>query len=61
MGFFDFLKKKELKEIVELKSQLERYRPISDIEVETVKLKKELHDFIVEKDLETKKNRTNPS
>jgi len=34
MGLFDFLKKKELAEIQELKRQLERYKSISDIEAE---------------------------
>jgi len=34
MGLFDFLKKKELAEIQELKTQLERYKSISDIEAE---------------------------
>ena len=34
MGLFDFLKKKELTEIQELKTQLERYKSISDIEAE---------------------------
>ena len=34
MGLFDFLKKKEFEEIKQLKSQLERYKPITDIEAE---------------------------
>lgn len=37
MGLFDFLKKKEFEEIKQLKSQLERYKPISDIESERQK------------------------
>jgi hypothetical protein len=45
MGLFDFLKKKELKEIAELKSQLERYKPISDIEFERKK-QQDIHDKI---------------
>ncbi len=35
MGLFDFLKKKEFEEIKHLKSQLDRYKPIADIEAET--------------------------
>ena len=35
MGLFDFLKKKEFEEIKQLKSQLDRYKPIADIEAET--------------------------
>jgi tetratricopeptide (TPR) repeat protein len=34
MGLFDFLKKKEFEEIIQLKKQLEKYKPISDIEKE---------------------------
>jgi hypothetical protein len=34
MGLFDFLKKKEFEEIEKLKSQLEKYKPIIDIEAE---------------------------
>ena len=40
MGLFDFLKKKEFEEIEKLKSQLDRYKPIEDIEVETENQKK---------------------
>ena len=40
MGLFDFLKKNELKEIQQLKSQLSLYKPILDIEAETEKQKK---------------------
>jgi hypothetical protein len=34
MGLFDFLKKKEFEEIEKLKSQIEKYKPIIDIEAE---------------------------
>lgn len=51
MGLFDFLKKKELEEIKQLKSQLERYKPISNIEEEAERLKKALEQI-----LESKKN-----
>lgn len=34
MGLFDFLKKKEFEEINQLKQQLEKYKPISDVEKE---------------------------
>ena len=40
MGLFDFLKKKELAEIDQLKEQLERYQAISDIEGEVERQKK---------------------
>lgn len=46
MGLFDFLKKKEFEEIKQLKSQLERYKPISDIEAETERQKKVLEQII---------------
>ncbi len=38
MALFDFLKKKELEEIKELKLQLERYKPITNIENELSKI-----------------------
>ena len=38
MGLFDFLKN-EFEEIKQLKSQLDRYKPIADIESETEKQK----------------------
>jgi hypothetical protein len=34
MALFDFLKKKEFQEIEQLKKELEKYKPISNIEVE---------------------------
>lgn len=46
MGLFDFLKKKEFEEINQLKSQLDRYKPIIDIELEIERQKKELDQLI---------------
>lgn len=45
MGLFDFLKKKEFEEIEKLKSQLDRYKPIADIEAETENQKKSLEQL----------------
>jgi hypothetical protein len=45
MGLFDFLKKKEFEEIDKLKSQLDRYKPIADIEAETENQKKSLEQL----------------
>ena len=45
MGLFDFLKKNEFEEIKQLKSQLDRYKPIADIEAETEKQKKSLEEL----------------
>lgn len=52
MGLFDFLKKKEFQEIEELKKQLEKYRPISEIEVEIESQKKKLQEIISTKEKE---------
>lgn len=49
MGLFDILKKKEFEEIKQLKSQLERYKPISDIEAEAERQKKVLEQTISSK------------
>lgn len=46
MALFDFLKKKEYELIDQLKLQLERYKPIIDIELETTNQKKNLEDLI---------------
>lgn len=54
MGFFDFLKKKEFEEIKTLKTQLERYKPISDIEKEIEKLSQK-----AESEIKTKKTELN--
>jgi len=54
MGLFDFLKKKEFDEIKQLKSQLERYKPITDIEEEVESLKKSLEQLISAKNIDIK-------
>ncbi|MFH1051687.1 MAG: DUF4041 domain-containing protein [bacterium] len=54
MGLFDFLKKKEFEEIQNLKSQLDHYKPIIDVEAETTKKKKELEGLISQKNSEVK-------
>ena len=54
MGLFDFLKKKELAKIQELKTQLERYRSISDIEAETANQKNSLELLVSSKLSEVK-------
>ena len=45
MGLFDFLKKKELEEIRVLIGQLEKYKPISDIDKEVNKRTKEFEEL----------------
>jgi Domain of unknown function (DUF4041)/T5orf172 domain len=52
MGLFDFLKKKELEEIQLLKMQLEKYKPITDIESTVDLKKKELENLIIQKEEE---------
>ena len=52
MGLFDFLKKKELAEISELKKQLNEFQSIVDIEAETEKRKTELDLLITQKKAE---------
>ncbi len=54
MGLFDFLKKKEFEEIKQLKSQLERYKPITDIEAEVESQKKNLDQIISSKNTDIK-------
>jgi predicted nucleic acid-binding Zn-ribbon protein len=54
MGLFDFLKKKEIDEIKQLKSQLERYKPITDIEEEVESQKKSLEQLISAKNNDIK-------
>lgn len=54
MGLFDFLKRKEFEEIKELKSQLERYKPITDIQAEVVNQKKNMEQVISSKNSEIK-------
>lgn len=55
MGLFDFLKKKEFQEIEQLKNQLEKYKPISNIEVEVENQKKVLESLISNKQTEIQK------
>ncbi len=47
MGLFDFLKKKEFEEIKNLKTQLEKYKPIVDIEKE-VEIQKDHLEKLIE-------------
>jgi len=54
MGLFDFLKKKEFEEIKQLKSQLERYKPITDIEAEVESQKMSLEQLISAKNTDIK-------
>ncbi|MGE0018235.1 MAG: DUF4041 domain-containing protein [Draconibacterium sp.] len=54
MSLFDFLKKKEFEEIKQLKSQLERYKPIVDVEAEAEIQKKNLERLIALKQSELK-------
>lgn len=54
MGLFDFLKKKEFEEINQLKSKLEKYKPINDIELEVDRQKKNLEQLISSKNSEIK-------
>ena len=54
MGLFDFLKKKEFDEIKQLKTQLERYKPITDIEEEVESQKKSLEQLISAKNIDIK-------
>lgn len=49
MGLFDFLKKKELIEISELRKKLEKYQPIIDIENEISNAKKDFDEFMSQK------------
>ncbi|WP_330442225.1 DUF4041 domain-containing protein [Flavobacterium sp. C4GT6] len=52
MGFFDFLKKKELEQIKTLQTTIERYKPLLNIEEEVIKKENEFKDQIVEKEKE---------
>jgi hypothetical protein len=54
MSLFDFLKKKELEEIARLKSQLERYKTIIEIESEAARQKLALENLIALKQAEIK-------
>lgn len=55
MGLFDFLKKKEFEEINQLKQQLEKYRPINDIEKEVERQNQKLNSDISAKMKELEK------
>jgi hypothetical protein len=59
MGLFDFLKKKEFEEISQLKSQLERYKSITDIEAESKKQREQLEKHIADKESEIKRIQDN--
>jgi hypothetical protein len=52
MGLFDFLKKKELEEIAQLKIELDRFKPIKDIEAETTKRRNEIEALISNREKE---------
>lgn len=54
MGLFDFLKKKEFDEIKQLRSQLEKYKAIIDIEAEIESQGKRLEILISDKNAEIK-------
>ena len=58
MGLFDFLKKKELEEIAQLKIELDRFKPIKDIEAERTKRRNEIEGLVSsrEKELSDLKN-----
>jgi hypothetical protein len=52
MGLFDFLKKKEFEEIAKLRIELNRYKPIKDIEAEILKKTNEINALIASKEKE---------
>lgn len=52
MGLFDFLKKKEFEQINQLQGQLEKYKSITDIEIEVARQRKVLDDLIYAKNAE---------
>jgi hypothetical protein len=52
MGLFDFLKKKEFEEIAKLRIELNRYKPIKDIEAEISKKTNEINALIASKEEE---------
>jgi hypothetical protein len=58
MGLFDFLKRKELEEIKEIKLQLEKYKPITDIETEVENQRKNLEQLISSKNTDIKNRET---
>lgn len=58
MGLFDFLKRKEFEEINQLKSKLEKYKPITDIEAEIESQKMSLDQIISSKNTHINKIET---
>lgn len=52
MGLFDFLKKKELEEIANLRIELDRFKPIKDIEAEVIKRRNEIEALVSTKENE---------
>ena len=52
MGLFDFLKKKEFEQINQLQGQLEKYKSITDIEIEVARQRKVLDELIFAKNAE---------
>jgi hypothetical protein len=52
MGFFDFLKRKEIAEISELKKLLSKYQPIVDIDKEIEKSKADFESTMTQKKVE---------
>lgn len=56
MGLFDFLKRKELDEIKLLKSRLEKYKPILNIDLETEKKTNEFNELTENQKLKAKKS-----
>ncbi|MDE5417063.1 DUF4041 domain-containing protein [Labilibaculum sp. DW002] len=52
MGLFDFLKKKEFNEIANLKEQLEKYKPLIDIDKELSTKESEIKKLIADKESE---------
>lgn len=54
MGLFDFLKKREFEEIKQLKEQIDKYKPITDIEAEVQTQKGILDQLISSKNTEIK-------
>jgi hypothetical protein len=56
MGLFDFLKRKELDEIKLLKSRLEKYKPILNIDLETEKKTNDFNELTENQKFKTKKS-----
>lgn len=54
MGLFDFLKKDEYEKIKQLEIQLEKYKPIINVERELIQKQNEFSQFIAQKQLEMK-------